>query len=390
MQSTTRKIPTIRDPWPYNPFAISIRLYSQEIISSIVDQYEAEHRFRASLFDVAIQVMIVACSYRPDEVWHTETSDVRIASELIEKGSIREASEVFVFALQSGSVILNLDLIESIARQQVKRLHRIHTSSSYAGKPLVHTKKINFGPEAKLTKLTYTDIKLQNNMHQAIATEKYSGQEIIFRPVDRKLSSMCAKTFHYLHAPRPDDLFGFGAFLPGETIPFAWVAYAEVDRKYKRSMLQAAGLDHTHSLELTRAWNHEKSPRNTMSILYAYAHTAIQQYWVTQYSKPLQSIITAVNPNLGFRGSAFRAVGFKVIGEKPTAYNYLIDQFDTRIYATRRVLAKHQAKDGGKLKHIASIFPLVDTKELAVVLNGPQNIQVGNAYKVSGQEYQAL
>lgn len=389
MQTINRKVPTIRDPWPYNPFVTSIRLYSQEIISGVVDEYESENGFRASLFDVVIQVMIVACSYEPSEVWQTETSDVRITSELIAKGSMREASEIFVFALQSGNVTLNTDLIENIAKHQVKRLHQIHKSSSYAGKSLVHTKKINFSPESKLTKLIYTDIKLQNGMHQAIATERYSGQEIIFRPVDRTLSSACAKTFHYLHTPRPDDLFGFGAFLPGETIPFAWVAYAEIDRKYKHSMLQAAGLDHTRSLELTRAWNHENSPRNTMSMLYAYAHTAIQQHWVAEKSVPLKSIITAVNPNLGFRGSAFRAVGFKVIGEKPTTYHYLVDQFDKRSYATRRDLVKHQIKTNGKIKHIEAAFPLVDTKELAVVLDGPKSLQVGNAYQVSRDEYRA-
>lgn len=390
MQTSNRKIPTIRDPWPYNPFATSIRLYSQDVIASVVDEYEIKHGFRASLFDVAIQVMIVACSYQPNEVWQAETSDVRITSELIEKGSIREASEIFVFALQNGDVTLNIDLIKKIAKQQVKRLHRIHTSSSYAGKPLVHTKKIDFKPEAKLTKLTYTNIKLENDMHQAVAIEKHSGQEIIFRPVNRTLSSACAKTFHYLHTPRPDDLFGFGAFLPGETIPFAWVAYAEVDRKYKHTMLQAAGLDHKHSLELTRAWNHENSPRNTMSMLYAYAHTMIQQYWISQNEKPLQSVITAVNPNLGFRGSAFRAVGFKVIGEKPTTYHYILDKFNKRSYATRRDLAKHQAKAKGKVRHVSSAFPLVHTKELAVVLTGPKNLLVSNAYRVSGTEYQKL
>jgi hypothetical protein len=390
MQTTDRKVPTIRDPWPYNPFVTSIRLYSQDLILRVVDEYEVKYGFRASLFDVTIQVMIVACSYDPGDVWQTETSDVRITSELISKGSMREASEIFVFALQSGNVTLNAHLIETIAKHQVKRLHKIYTSSSYAGKPLAHTKKIKFDMTAKLTKLTYTDIKLQDDIHQAVAIEKYSGQEIIFRPVDQTLSSACAKTFHYLHTPRLDDLFAFGAFLPGETVPFAWVSYGEVDRKYKHSMLQAAGLDHTKSLELTRAWNHEHSPRNTMSMLYAYAHTAIQQHWVTKKNTPLKSIITAVNPNLGFRGSAFRAVGFKVIGEKPTTYHYLVDQFDTRIYATRRDLADHQAKTNGKTKHIEAAFPLVGTKELAVVLDGPKNLQVGNAYQVSGKEYSTI
>ncbi len=390
MQPSNRKTPTIRDPWPYNPFATSIRLYSQEIILSVANEYEAAHGFRPSLFDLVIQVMIVACSYQPDEVWHTETADVRITAELIAKGSVREASEIFVFALQKGDVMLNLELIETIAKQQIKRLHQIQKSSSYAGKPFVRTKKINFKPEAKLTKLTYTDIKLQNDMHQAVATEKYSGQEIIFRPVERRLSSVCAKTFHYLHTPRPDDLFAFGAFLPGETIPFAWVSYGEVDRKYKHAMMQAVGLDHTHSLELTRAWNHENSPHNTMSMLYAYAHTLVQQHWVSEHSKPLQSIVTAVNPNLGFRGSAFRAVGFKLIGEKPTAYYYLLGQSNKRSYTTRRGLVKHQARTSGKVKHLVAAFPLVDTKELAVVLDGPKKLLVRNTYQVSDREYQAL
>jgi hypothetical protein len=390
MQTSPRKVPTIRDPWPYNPFVTSIRLHGQDTISEIVNEYEAKHGFRASLFDLVIQVMIVACSYDPSDVWHTETNYVTITSELITKGSVREASEIFTFSLQNNSVTLNIALIKKIAKQQIKRLHAMQKDSFYLGESVAHIMPMQLHPEAKLTKLTYTDIKAKNGMHQAIATEKYSGQEVIFKPIGQELNNECAKAFHYLHTPRPDDVFAFGAFLPNETIPFAIVSYAKIDRKYKHAMLKAAGFNHRHTLELTRGWNHEGSPRNTMSMLYAYAHASIQQHRATHKKQPLEAIITAVNPNLGFRGSAFRAVGFKVIGEKPTAYHYLLSKSGHRHYATRRELEEHKKRTSGKLNHISSAFPLIGTKELAVVLNGPKRLPAKKTYKVSGQEYQAL
>jgi hypothetical protein len=223
---------------------------------------------------------------------------------------------------------------------------------------------------------------------QAVAIEKTSNEKVIFKRIDLQLSRAYIETFHYLHSVRDDDTFAFGAFVEGEEMPFAIVAYAPVGRKYKRDMLKAAGVELGSTIELTRAWNSEHAPKNTMSLLYAYAHANIQKLFLHNRKQTL-TVVTAVNPNLGFKGSAFRAVGFSLIGHKPTAFYYLIDSAGNRTFTTRRDLSKAlKKKNAAKIEYSTAQFPLLSTKELAVHLRGSQRMQhVGAIYDIADSEY---
>jgi len=392
MNKNKKTIPTYSfEPWPYNPLVTLIRRHSTELISTTITHYKIKNRFAASHFDLIIQVMLIACSYDPTDIWLGNMQDILVTSELVAKGAAHEAAEVLEDAIDKKQVWLNKKLIKAIALHEIAKLHKLqptHHETVIALKKQLIKLKV-FKPNATLSSLRLFESNSQMSVAKAIAIEKISQKKVVFRRINRTLSKDYAKKFHYLHAVRHDDMLAFGVFLEGEKYPFAWVSYAPIGRTYKHRILEKSGIDPQQSLELTRAWNHELAPKNTMSMLFAYAHAQIQRFWLRRYQAQLFAILTDVNPNLGFKGSAFRAVGFGLIGQKPTAYHYLTDAFEKRHYFTRRKLHAYlQRKKNSSANYLTSVFPLLPTNELAVILEGTKRLRPeDNIYKVTKAEY---
>ncbi|WP_433203127.1 hypothetical protein ACQP1G_13520 [Nocardia sp. CA-107356] len=366
-------------------------MHSTEITVDTVDRYEREHDFKASSFDLAVQVMIVACSYEPDDIWLAGNDNVvKIASELVTTGAADSALDVLEYAIEQGRVHLNMDLIAAIATQQITRLHRLHADRKEEFELPEHGDETlsPFPPGAEITGPLLMDDRFEGAAGGAVATEKFTGRKVIFRPIDLDLTRAYIESFHYLHTARDDDSLAFGAFVDKANSPFAIVSYSPVSRTYKKNILNAAGIDHRRALELTRAWNSEASPKNTMSMLYGYAHASIQRLSDGE-SVEQQAIITAVNPNLGFKGSAFRAVGFGLIGEKPTSYHYLVDENGQKAYLPRRSLTDISRMPSTSAQCVTAALPLLPTKELAVIMRGRRRLQPATnvIYRVSEAEY---
>lgn len=376
-------------PWPYNPLVALIREHSADIIAETITAYETENDFKATAFDLVIQTMIVACSYKPEEIWLSAGDDVAVVSELVEKDAVDMALEVLAAGIDGGTISLNKKLVAVIAADQLGKLHQLHELyKKDVNLPAYGDRALSaFGPDAELYKFQLTGESDGDEMCEAAAIEKISKTKVVFKPVDLKLSRAYIETFHYLHTVRDDDTLAFGAFVEGEEMPYAIVTYAPVGRKYKQDMLTAAGVGLDSTIELTRAWNCEYAPKNTMSLLYAYAHANIQQLFLRDGVESV-TVITAVNPNLGFKGSAFRAVGFGLIGHKPTSFHYLVDPLGKHTFVTRRNLSNILNRVSGKTLHISAQFPLLPTKELAVHLNGTKRLpHVGDIYAVGVDEY---
>jgi hypothetical protein len=379
-----------RQPWPFNPMVSLIRQHSTEIIDNVLVAYEAKSSFKASAFDLVIQTMIVACSYKPEEIWLSDGEGVKTAHELIEKDAADMAYTVLDAGIENGTITLNEKLVKRIAANQIKRLHRLHkTHAKELHLPTYGDRALSaFGPNAELCRFQLVNSQDDGDVCEAVAVEKTSQEKVVFKRIDLALSKAYIETFHYLHSVRDDDTFAFGAFVEGEEMPFAVVAYAPVGRKYKLNMLKSAGVDLKATVELTRAWNGEDAPKNTMSLLYAYAHANIQKLFLLDRKQTL-TVVTAVNPNLGFKGSAFRAVGFSLIGHKPTSFYYLVDQEGNRTFTTRRDLSKKlEGAKSVEVEYRSAQFPLLATKELAVYLRGSQRMQhSGAVYDIDEGEY---
>jgi hypothetical protein len=363
--------------WPTNPLVTLIRQQGSHAVAAIAADYQVAHGIAINLFDLMIQVMLVACSYPPADVWLANSNDVAIAALYVAKGADADAREIMEVGVSEGSIRLNNSLITAIAQAQAKRLAALYARGYRDGLiPYQNAAACTFAEGAYMKGFALEPLSDGSAAYatagSATVQEGQTSTAVYFRPVPATVSSAYAISLHYLHAPRTDELIAFGAFKANETMPFAWVSYAPVARQYKRNTLRAQGINPAAALELTRAWNCDASPKNTMSMLYAYAHACLQRAADARHDGALEAILTDVNPNLGFTGSAFRAVGMGVVGTKPTEYYYQ-EQNGQRHPIIRREVERlarisHDAHHTPRV--IRSVFPLCPAQELAVALAG--------------------
>lgn len=371
-------------PWPVNPLVTNIRIQAADMLEAVRQAAVQKHNVSISLFDLTIQVMLVSCSYDPQRIWQGSPTQVAEVVRLLRLNAVHEVSELLEDLLQSGEVRLNDKVIERISRHQAKRLIELRQQASDdIGLP-VHDSFSVFAADSELANLRLLSLGAWKEV-RAEAVERQAGFKVSFCQLDAMTSQAYAKSMHYLHTPRDDELAAFGAFRDGEDYPFAWVAYSRAGRKYKQQILQSLGVEHGATFELTRAWNCEGAPKNTMSMLYAFAHAVLQDRHL--YTDTTGAVITTVNPNLGFVGSAFRAVGFSLVAEKPTRYYYTKDRSGGLHYVTRR--SAEMGWHEKVIEHSAK-FPLLPSKELVVFLMGTKRLSVTCELKEIGlAEYEA-
>ncbi len=174
--------------------------------------------------------------------------------------------------------------------------------------------------------------------------EKNTGKRITMKRVGLETSRVCAEELHYVHKSREDEIIAFGAYVEDYDFPFAWVSYSPIGTEAEQTIATHTGREPNRTLEMTRAWNATWSPKNTMSVLFSYAHSQLQnmskQEMLPDVTQGLGGVITAINPNLGFSGMAFSGVDFGVVGLKPTNHKFLLEN-GVPIYMLRRDIAKH-------------------------------------------------
>jgi hypothetical protein len=356
-------------PWPVNPLVTHIRIEATDMLQEMRQASIEAYNVPISLFDLMIQVMLVSCSYDPVRIWQGSPKEIAEVVRLLRLNATHEASELMEDLIHSGDIYLNKRLIKRIAKQQARRLVELRRQAySDIGLPL-DDEFSDFVDNSELANLRLLSLEGWENV-SAEAVERHTGVIISFRQIDMTTSRTYARAMHYLHTPRDDEVVAFGAFREGEKYPFAWVTYSRAGREYKQKLLQSLGMEYDSTFELTRAWNSERAPKNTMSMLYAFAHAVLQEQYLSTTDR-MGAIITAVNPNLGFIGSAFRAVGFSLVAEKPTQYHYAKDRSGSLHYITRR-----SAETGWHdrvVRHSAQ-FPLLASKELVVLLVGTKRL----------------
>ncbi len=140
---------------------------------------------------------------------------------------------------------------------------------------------------------------------------------------------------HYLQSHRPDSS---GFALRWEERPVAIATITIVDQHTIQRMLVKAGRKPAAARMLARVWTADWCPPNTIS--YLLARVAAQMAF-----SGVRSLVTYVNPNLGYRGVSYRASGWSQIGSEPTLpYAYVDGEYMT----TRRLAAATGTFDRGE------------------------------------------
>ncbi|MCL5003738.1 MAG: hypothetical protein M1352_00530 [Patescibacteria group bacterium] len=168
-----------------------------------------------------------------------------------------------------------------------------------------------------------------------------------FGTVDSPTGFAIQKILHYLANPRRDTLYHFGLFVKDSSFPLAYVAFSPLDRRYIQQSLPF-DTNEGEVLVLTRAYNINSSPFNAMSFLIS---QAIKQVKINQ--KNLKAVVTAVNPNVLFRGTIFKAAAFK-----PFALVPFVPQYYKGNYVTRKTLSQLSPAEINKGLIETAKFPL--------------------------------
>lgn len=394
--------------WDINPLIANIRTAGSEIISSTASTVQT---VGVTEFDLAVQTMIHVAGYEPEEVWRGNNQLLQAVRTKIQAGETSGINQMFEDALNSGNIQLNTQLVERECARQAERLahHAEHMVVVIDGQevklPAAYMSNPELSPFAETgrseinAKQKTFALDIATGKTNLVVKEKHSGREITFRSVPGEISTLYGKGFHYLHEGRSDEIAGFGAFLEDDALPFAWVSYSPVDRDYKQEMLEHLGMEPHTIVELTRAWNASWSPKNTMSTLFGYAHQSLQREWESkvdlgEVDKPLSGVVSAINPNLGFNGSAFSAANFRVVGLKPANFTYMTHPDGTFDYMPRRSIVQSlglntTAELEGHPQYRTSMVPLIPTNEMAVIFDKAKQEEIMKRplYRIPDSDY---
>jgi hypothetical protein len=145
--------------------------------------------------------------------------------------------------------------------------------------------------------------------------------------VDEALAHFVQKTHHYLGSPRMSSL-NLGLFAPnpdcrGETL-LAIATFSKFDLSHMFGLLPV-GVEVDQVLVLSRFFAFNGCPPNTPSFALSRMFD-----WLRRRDSNLKMVFSYLNPNLGFRGTIYRASNWRLMGlERKERYLYLDGNYVT-------------------------------------------------------------
>ena len=363
--------------WHTNPL---IHLTREAIAMTVAEMDVAGAGGTMNELDVMMQSMLSLCQYRPEDVWQGDAAAIHDVATRTETDFRGEAGVRFNAQVGEGLVRPNLDIIVPVARTHYGRQSEVCDRLAEQHPELVSFVRgevVTFDCANPATTTKGREYRTEaDGTASMIVKEKDTGKRIVMKRVDLETSRLYAEELHYIHKAREDEVVAFGAYVEDSELPFAWVSYSPIGTESEQDIARHAGREPENTLEMTRAWNMAWSPKNTMSVLFSYAHSQLQAAAKTQSVEGvpfnLGGVITAINPNLGFSGMAFSGVDFGVVGLKPTNHKFLIEN-GVPIYMLRRDIARHLGTTVAALaqheSYSESSMPLSHTNVMMVLFD---------------------
>lgn len=163
---------------------------------------------------------------------------------------------------------------------------------------------------------------------------------------DSDLAQAVHKAFHYLGSPRGEGIhLGLYAEFPGWRRPrlISLVTLSPFDLWHVQNALPY-DIRPDEVLVLSRLFAFDTAPPNTVSFTLGRVFA-----WLQTRTPHIQALVSYLNPNLGFRGTVYKATNWQLLGEEAKSRylyiggNYVTDRFAIRTYGTA---------DAGKLASI--------------------------------------
>lgn len=150
-----------------------------------------------------------------------------------------------------------------------------------------------------------------------------SPQANLFCKIPESEAHIIHEHFHYIGSPRRNSLH-FGLRMPTSGKVSTLLSFSEFDLEHIYPCIPL-DLESQNIMVLSRGFAFDWAPPNKMSYLMA----KVWQ-WMADNKPEVRMLITYVNPNLGFTGSAYKASNWVYFGEEAgTRYCYLDGEYIT-------------------------------------------------------------
>ena len=162
-----------------------------------------------------------------------------------------------------------------------------------------------------------------------ISAGKSELQDLVFGPIEAAAAEAIFSSLHYLKSGRPDSL-NFALVDPADGLPVTLCSVSPLEWKRIGSQLQIGfGIPPGRTWDTSRVYSRNAAPPNVISFLLSRVRSTLRRS-----GQDIDLLITAVDPNLGFSGSSYRAANWQQwFRVQPRPYLY-----HERRYATPRQL----------------------------------------------------
>jgi hypothetical protein len=168
-----------------------------------------------------------------------------------------------------------------------------------------------------------------------LAVQKYSLRELAFEVIDPPRALPLLTSLHYLRSARQDSIY-FALVDPIDRLPVSLCSLSRLKWKCVSNQLHAQfAIRPAGVWDLSRVYSVDSAPTNAISLLLS----KVRLYFRRNYPSA-DLLVTAVDPNLGFTGSSYRASNWQqwmTVEARPYLYEYgrhvtprqLRERFDT-------------------------------------------------------------
>jgi hypothetical protein len=168
----------------------------------------------------------------------------------------------------------------------------------------------------EVNRLALRTQELQRRFREWASQEPLSNLEkdrVNVCEVPEEVAAVIHERFHYIGSGRSGRHFAL--YFVGRPVLAALVTLSEMDVQKMKAHLPNPR--ETRCLLLSRMFSFRWAPRNTASYLLGKVGQLLKK------ERQVESLVTWVNPNLGFRAASYRAANWTFIGSEPTVYRYL-------------------------------------------------------------------
>ena len=162
-----------------------------------------------------------------------------------------------------------------------------------------------------------------------ISAGKSELQDLVFGSIDAAAAEAIFSSLHYLKSGRADSL-NFALIDPADGLPVTLCSVSPLEWKRIENQLQSRfEIPHGRTWDVSRVYSRNAAPPNAISFLLSRVRSTLRRS-----GRDIDLLVTAVDPNLGFSGSSYRAANWQQwfsVKARPYLYH-------ERRYATPRQL----------------------------------------------------